>query len=385
MKKLRNRRFFACFCFFSIFFFNILTLDVNLILFQSNNNKSYSILETSIASQVYWPTDGWLTTSAEDQDMNSKILSKIYEYIEEEQVNIHSVIIVRNGYIIEEGYLTYYKLRSVNEDYSQEMHSIYSVTKSITSLCIGVVEWDEGSIPYGNPGNDYTDMMISSDWVQHYLDKPMEYDPGESFKYSGGSSMLLSVIIQNVTNQTTSAFANESLFTPLGISEDHWRWDYGSQGITEGGAGLKMTPRDMAKIGLLCLNNGTWDGEEIISKNYTLAATSDQQPPLSYSNYGYQFWIQSWFPYVSYSAIGYMGQYIVGFPELSVVIVFTANLDNMYYENYIIENFILASIGVDPTVTEYIISGYSLVVIWSSIAITFLESIYLVKKKRKCI
>ncbi len=429
MKKLKNQSFFVSFRFFSIFIFIILTLDANLNFFQSSYEKNPLILRTSIASQDYWPTDGWLTSSPEEQNMSSKILSKIYDYVEDERVNIHSVTIIRNGYIIEEKYLNFYKIRAVNEDYSQEMHVLYSVTKSITSLCIGValkmgyidnlsqtffdifpelwkpsydlrkknitiehllmmtsgIEWDEWSIPYGSPGNDFTNMEISYDWVLYYLDKPMEYDPGENFKYSSGSSMLLSALIQKVTNQTTSEFAHENLFTPLGILEDHWNWDYSYGGITIGGAGLYMTPRDMAKIGLLCINNGTWEGEDIVPKEYILAATTDQQPPASYYTYGYQFWVQSWGLYDSYSALGYMGQRIVVFPELSIVIVFTSYMSYTYYLDYIIENFILASIGADSGIPEYLISGYSLVIIWGSITICFLGSIYLVNKKRKFI
>jgi len=405
---------------FILSFFLISNLD--LIIIQSNYEKISSILRTSTGDQDYWPTDNWLTTKPEKQGMNSKKLSEIYKYIEEEQVNIHSVIVVRNGYIVEEGYLSYYEVRDVKEDYSEEMHILYSVTKSITSLCIGValkkgyidnlsqtffeflpelwnptydqrkknitihhlltmtsgIEWDESSNPYGSPGNDFTNMFYSTDWVQYYLDKPMEYDPGENFEYSGGSSMLLSALIQKVTNKTTSEFADENIFTPLGILENHWRWDYAPQGITEGASGLHMTPKDMAKIGLLCLNNCTWEGEEIVSWEYIVAATIDQQSPLSDSTYGYQFWIQWWFPYDAYAAIGYMGQCIVMFPEINMVIVFTANEMNYnYYLDYIIENFIITAIGVDSGIT-----GYPIAIIWFIIIIGSLGTIYLVNKKR---
>jgi CubicO group peptidase (beta-lactamase class C family) len=360
--------------------------------------------------------------------MDSKKLSGFRDYIEEEAINIHSVIVIRNGYIIEEGYLTNSKFRAVNEDYKREWHIIYSVTKSITSLCIGMaiqkgyinnvsqtffeffpelwkpdydsrkkkitikhiltmtsgIEWDESSIPYSSPDNDHIKMTQSADWVQYYLDKPMMYDPGENFAYSGGSSMLLSALIQKVTNQTTSEFALEHLFTPLGILEEFWWWNRDPTGKSDSASGLTMTPRDMAKIGLLLLNNGTWEGEEIILKNYILAATIDQQPPLSESTYGYQFWIQWWFPYDAYAAIGYNGQRIVVFPELNIVIVFTADVTNYnYYLDYIIEEFILAALGVYPVTLEPPISGYPIAMIWSSILIGFLGTIYLVNQKRR--
>ncbi|MFW9872512.1 MAG: serine hydrolase domain-containing protein [Candidatus Thorarchaeota archaeon] len=399
-------------------------------MFQSNYNKNSPTLRLSIRDQDYWPTDGWLTTSPEEQGMNSKILSKIYDYIEKEQVNIHSVIIVRNGYIIEEGYLTSYKLRAVNENYSKEMHELFSVIKSITSLCVGIalkmsyidnlnqtffeffpelwkpsydlrkknitienlltmtsgIEWDESSIPYGNPGNDFTDMMSNYDWIQYYLDKPMKYDPGKIFTYSGGSSMLLSALVQKATNQTTSEFAHENLFTSLGISKDRWKWGLAPGEITIGASDLYMTPRDMAKIGLLCLNNGTWEEKMILSKNYIIAATGVQQILPSYYPYGYQFWILRHFTHKGYAATGYLGQRIFVFPDISLIIVFTSNLQNPnYYIDYIVQEFILASIGVDSGNSEYIISGYSLPVICSLITFGFLGCIYLMNKMREYI
>jgi CubicO group peptidase (beta-lactamase class C family) len=429
LKKFRSLGFFMK---LSILFLLLLFLSVNIGINKSYNQKT-NVLETSNEGQDYWPTDGWLNKTPEDQDMDSKKLTEMHNYIEEETLNIRSVIVVRNGYIIDEGYLTNTKFRPVREDYRREMHNIFSVTKSITSLCIGVaikkgyinnvsqtffeffpelwdltydlrkknitlehlltmtsgIEWDESSVAYDSMSNDYTQLYLSSNWIQFYLDKPMMYDPGENFAYSGGSSMLLSAIIQKVTNKTTSEFAHENLFTPLGIIEEHWRWETSPQGMSNGAAYLFMTPRDMAKIGLLCLNNGTWDGEEIISKDYVLAATINQQPTFSDSTYGYQFWIQDWFLYDGYAAIGWRGQRIVVFPAVNIFVVFTSDISNFnYYLDYLIEEFILAAIGVEPDPPEdpvngNPITGYPITILWSLMVFAILGILYLTNKKKR--
>jgi CubicO group peptidase (beta-lactamase class C family) len=424
LKKYR-RGIFLNFLFILLFF--MLTSNVNLI-FRSNYRINSFFLKTSQSEQDYWPINGWITTSPEEQGMNSKKLSEMHTYIEEEAINIRSVIVVRNGYIVEEGYLTNCKFRTVREDYGREQHRLWSVTKSITSLCIGMViqkgyinnisqtffeffpelwkptydlrkknvtiehlltmtsgiEWDESSMAYSDPSNDYNKMIHTTNWVQYYLDKPMLYDPGEFFSYSAGSSMLLSALIQKLTNQTTSEFAHDFLFIPLGILKEHWRWDADPAGITDGADGLSMTPKDMAKIGLLLINNGTWEGMEIVPTDYVKAASIDQQPPLSDSTYGYQFWVQSWFPYYAYAAIGWNGQRIVIFPEINLIVTFTADITNYnYYLDYIIEEFIIASIDIGPDLSNNNISSFPFLGFWVFFSIGIFGTGYFLYKKRR--
>jgi CubicO group peptidase (beta-lactamase class C family) len=422
MKNFKEIRLFGILLILAVFLFFFLIPSINLFIYQSNSQKT-SFLQASNGGQDYWPTDGWLLSSPREQGMSSNKLAKMHDYIEEETINIQSVIVVRNGYIVDEGYLTNCKFRAVKEDYSRERHIMYSVTKSITSLCIGMaikkgyidnlsqtffeffpelwnpsydlrkknitiehlltmtsgIEWEESSIPYGSATNDYTQMIHTSNYVQYYLDKPVEHDPGSEFEYSAGSSILLSSLIQKITGQTTSDFARENLFLPLGLIDEHWRWNSDPTGITDGADGLYMTPRDMAKIGIFILNNGTWEGEEIVPKNYILTATINQPPN---ANYGYQFWIQEWLPYYTFAAMGWGGQRIFVTPELNMIVVFTAVI--MGDPNSIIfpimEEFILAAIGVD---LENPLYGYPLVIIWCSTLIGFLGAVYLVNKKRR--
>ena len=101
-------------------------------------------------------------------------------------------------------------------------------------------------------------MERSADWQQFVLDQPMAAAPGTIFYYDSGNSHLLSAILTKVTGKSALDYARETLFGPLGIDDVMWRAD--PQGVSGGGAGLYMHPRDMAKIGYLYLRGGMWDG-----------------------------------------------------------------------------------------------------------------------------
>jgi CubicO group peptidase (beta-lactamase class C family) len=120
------------------------------------------------------------------------------------------------------------------------------------------------------------DWRISKDWVQFIIDLPMVEEPGSRFEYCNGAPFLLSAILQEQTGMTTLSFAKKYLFKPLGISEVGWPSN--PQGITLGYGQLFMRPHDMAKIGYLYLNNGLWDGEQIISSQWIIASTSKYIP-----------------------------------------------------------------------------------------------------------
>ncbi len=181
----------------------------------------------------YWPTNGWQTSSLEKQGMNTSYIDDLKEYIDERDLNIYSILIVRNGYLIEEEYF--------GKDASNVRAPVYSVTKSITSTLIGIaidkgylegvdqkvlaffpnrtfenmdqdkqnitiahllkmtsgLEWNEWYPSYFSNANDFRKMRdTSSDWIQYVLDKPIVAIPGTLSNYNGGSCHLLSAIIQ---------------------------------------------------------------------------------------------------------------------------------------------------------------------------------------------
>jgi CubicO group peptidase (beta-lactamase class C family) len=352
------------------------------------NSTSY-IVKSSNTNQepIYWPTDGWRTSSPDEEDVSSVKLQEIYEYLDSTtelrfiRGSLRSLLIIRNGYLIHETYFSSFA------DANTTLN-IYSCTKSVTSSLIGIAiekgyiggvddlvldyfpnrtianrnnwkeamtiedmltmksgfEWDESD--YSRPDNDYTLMYASECPVQYVLDKPMANAPGNTWEYNTGCSHLLSAIIDNTTGVGTQEFAQTYLFNPLGIDPPHWAID--DQDVPYGGSNLRITPRQMAKFGFLFLNNGTWDEQQLIPKEWVTTSTQSTNYP---SWYAYQWWNE---PHRnSFSAHGYKGQQIVIIPDHNMVVVFSANtnlIGNLY--NTIIDNYIIPAIGyIPPTST----------------------------------
>ena len=311
----------------------------------------------TLPERTYWPTDGWRTSTPEEQGMDSELLTEMLAYIQENRVRIDSVAIVRHGYLVLDAYFHNYEKDS--------KHDLWSCTKSVTSALVGIaidqgyiqsadqpvlsffpertvanldtrkealtlehlltmtdgLDWLTKDIRSVSTGDTWPEMRQSGDWVQFVLDRSMAEEPGVRWYYNDGASHLLSVIIQETTGMTALEFAEKHLFDPLGISEAMWPSD--PQGRNCGGTYLRMTPHDMAKFGYLYLNEGLWDGEQIVPTAWVKASTTNHSPtPGMY--YGYQWWVMPWAGY--YSAIGGGGQYIVVVPELDMVGVFTSDL-----------------------------------------------------------
>lgn len=327
------------------------------------------------ADTAIWPTESWQTSKLRKQGMDPKLIGDIEYHVEDNEIRVISMLIVRNGYLVEENYF--------GVDKTNVFHPLYSVTKSITSTVMGIaidkgyiegihlkvldffpnrtfentdarkqnmtiyhlltmsagLEWDEWSTSYDSPYNDLTVLKVQLDWVKYVLDKPMAYEPGTTFTYNTGVSHLLSAIIQQATNRTTVDFATEFLFNPLGIT--NFKWDPDHQGITKGGINLFLTARDMAKIGYLMLNNGTWDDQQIVSEEWVQDATTKQAPSYSYSwDYGYQWWIGRSLTSEYYYANGWAGQRIFVVQDKNLVVTFTG-FDTRDYGKSILDRFII--------------------------------------------
>jgi len=121
---------------------------------------------------------------------------------------------------------------------------------------------------------------------------PMEGEPGERFEYCNGASHLLSGIIQETTGMSANDYAVKHLFGPLGISDVDW--SSSPQGISVGYSELRMRPQDMAKIGFLYLNEGRWDGEQIVPSEWVVSSTSQFISATLEDGYGYQWWVDEW-------------------------------------------------------------------------------------------
>ena len=281
----------------------------------------------------YYPTDQWQYSAPEAQGMTSTSLLEMMEDIKKNRYNIQSITIVRNGYLVLDAYINFFE--------EGQKHETYSVTKSVTSALIGIAI-DKGYIKdvnqtitqlfpnkkidnlnkpkklmtlkdllmmasgldcnYGSVNKlaGTIAMRKSNDWTQYNLNLPMAQMPGEHFNYCNGVSHLLSAIIHESTDMQTLDFAKKHLFNPLGIKDIEW--EESPEGINNGFMGLRLQPKDMAKIGLLYLNKGEWENKQIISAEWIEEST---QPYIdgrwNGEDYGYQWWIN---PGGYYSALG---------------------------------------------------------------------------------
>jgi CubicO group peptidase (beta-lactamase class C family) len=328
---------------------------------------------------LYWPTSGWRSSTPEEQGMDSSLLAVMLGIIKEQKYAIDSVTVVRNGYIVMDA--------TIHPFNSTSKHNIFSCTKSVVSALIGIAI-DQGYIEglqqpvlsffpkrtianrdankdamtledlltmttgfrcqdsYLYRWDGLNQMRESDDWVQFMLDLPMESEPGVRFEYCNGASFLLSAIIQETTGMSAHEFAEEHLFGPLGISDVDW--SSSPQGISVGYSELRMRPHDMAKIGYLYLNDGRWEGEQIVSSEWVKASTSEYVSATLEDGYGYQWWIDDSGMYL---ALGYSGQFIFVIPDKAMVVVFTSSLEesDFYIPQTLLNEFIVpAAIASSP-------------------------------------
>ncbi len=184
-------------------------------------------------------------------------------------------------------------------------------------------------------------MHDAEDAAQYVLDLPMAFEPGSRFEYTNGVSHLLSCLITEKTGMSAAEYADEHLFGPLGITDYEWRTD--DAGRNWGYSSLYMRPRDMAKIGYLFLNEGTWDGEQLVPESWVREATRHRIDANLRDGYGYQWWVDDDGYYL---ALGYMGQFIFVMPEHGIVAVFTGGTPETFdYTIELPERFIVPAAG----------------------------------------
>ena len=264
-----------------------------------------------------------------------------------------------------------------NKKFQEKPTKIYSVTKSIVSLLIGIMV-DKGYIKsIDEPIHNYfpeilklneiqkQDITIfhlltmtsglkvmnfqgSKNWVKTILEQPIVHSPGSTFQYNSGDSHLLSAIIKKGSGMSTAAFAEKYLFGPLGIRKYNWVAD--PQGIHGGGFSLFLNLDDMEKIGFLLLNKGKVDSNQVISSDWILQAKSPYRQVESANEgiygYGYQFWtfenIDPESPLNYFYVSGLFGQYIFIVPKLDIVAVVKSQLSleqqsapKLYFEEWL--------------------------------------------------
>ncbi|MGB4916619.1 MAG: serine hydrolase [Propionicimonas sp.] len=177
------------------------------------------------------------------------------------------------------------------------------------------LSWTEDETEY--------EIESSTDWVAAVLGQRMASTPGTSFTYSTGNTHVLSAIIQRATGMGTCEFVHQYLFSPMNVTAEHWGRD--PQGVSSGGYNLYLTPRELAKFGLLMLHDGTWKGQQLVPAKYIQEAQRTVFDVDATTSYGELFWVRTIAGHKTFFAWGWGGQFVYVIPDEDLVLVITQN------------------------------------------------------------
>lgn len=198
------------------------------------------------------------------------------------------------------------------------------------------LHWDEETYTYADPRNSEIAMDMAPDPYRYVLGQSFDAAPGQRFKYSGGDVAVMAAVLARATKTPLDAYAEAKLLKPLGITNVAWHRD--AKGVPYAASGLRLTPRDMAKVGRLVLQKGEWNGRRVLPARWVAEATSAkvqvEPDPKCGTGYGYFIWTfpgcQLDPPTPWAAGVGLGGQRLVMAPgEDAVVVLTTGN----YFSN----------------------------------------------------
>lgn len=340
--------------------------------------------------------DDWPIATPAAAGIDPKPLCDLIDRLAALDANIHGVLVVRGGAVVFEHYRA-----GPDERWGRPLgdtmhgphikHDVRSVSKSVVSLLIGIaldrklihsldqpvfsffpeyaqartpakdrillhhlltmssgLAWDENR-PYSDPENSEYLLNLMPYPYRYVLDQPVSAEPGIRWNYSGGDVALLGAIIQKTSQERLAEFAREKLFEPLGITD--FEWLDMANGEAAAASGLRLRPRDMARLGQLMLTGGVWNGKTIISGEWLRHSTRPRFATET-AHYGYLWWIGSsaigGTKVESFEAFGLGGQRIIVVPALDMVVIFTTGRygisDGWKVTSELFDDFILPAV-----------------------------------------
>ncbi|HEU5118062.1 MAG TPA: serine hydrolase, partial [Isosphaeraceae bacterium] len=303
----------------------------------------------------------------ESQGVSSKAILAFVDAADRDLDSLHSVMMVRHGKVIAEGWWAPYSAESP--------HELYSLSKSFTSTAVGLAI-NEGKLSLDDevlkffpdeapekPENHLKSMRVrdllrmstgqqseppreGENWAETFLSHPVPFKPGTHFLYNTSATYILSAIVQTATGETVLDYLTPRLFEPLGIEKP--TWGTSPQGVSLGGYGLNVRTEDIARFGQLYLQKGMWDGKPVVPEAWVSAATSLQtsngsNPKSDWDQgYGYQFWRCR---NGAYRGDGAFGQFCIVMPEQDAVIAITSGLKDMQAVLNLVWEHLLPAMG----------------------------------------
>jgi CubicO group peptidase (beta-lactamase class C family) len=334
----------------------------------------------------------WHKTSPSDAGFVADLEARLDKLIADKRVwGLHGVVVVRGRNIVLERYFSgednnWGQLPGNVEFGPDTLHNLYSVTKSVVALVYGIAlaegkvpppsaplyaqfpeyadlvaaderrrqqtvahalsmslgaQWNEIGLAYDSPANDEVGMEMARDRYRFVLERPVTGAPGKRWHYSGGTTALLGRLIASGTGRPLPDYARAALFDPIGLGRTEWvtskdTWVFRQAGAADGepiaASGLRMTPRDLARMGQLVLDNGKANGREVVPAQWLAECFVPRVSVNELQRYGYQWYLgdmeflaggtvrlEHWV-----GAAGNGGQRLYVFPDLDLVIVVTA-------------------------------------------------------------
>ncbi len=350
--------------------------------------------------------DSWQIATPESVGLSRAVLCPMVKWLAESKLdNVHAVLVVRHGKLVFEQYFTgadEHLGRAVgNVTFGPTVrHDERSVSKSVVALVMGIaidrgwvksidepvlsffpeyanlatpqksritirdlltmssgIEWHEEDVPYTSPDNSEIIMDTSSDPLRAALAPPIVAAPGQIWNYNSGSTELLGAILKKATGQGVDELAGTLLFAPLGITDFTW---YKHSNLSPHAAGgLRLRPRDLAKIGQLILQHGSWNGSQIVPAAWIAEATAPHLMGEALFFYGYQFWLgrslvdgkEIHWP----AAVGLGGQRLFVVPALDLVVVVNSGMYTSPLQGLVplevLDRYVMRSLEPSPPAT----------------------------------
>ena len=335
---------------------------------------------------TYWPGASWRTAAPAQVGLDGVRLNTLVDRLRSNAIpGLHSVIVVRHGYVAVEAYF--------NGSSASQVHTMQSVSKSVTSLVTGIAVGDgklststklfdllpqydslirgderkraitvghllqmrSGINYYESPyeGSPHQRLNNSSgDWAAIALGEPMNAAPGDLWQYNSGGVIALGKAVQTATGMPFVTYARERLFAPLGITTQYWyvaRYD----SLPHTGGGLNLRAMDLARIGYLVLRQGRWNGSQVVPESWILESTRvHTQHTFSLGGYGSDYGLLWWRIPANHgtatdtmlTASGNMNQWTFIVPRLDLVIAVTGADNQSSVPDFVIRDILPAVI-----------------------------------------
>lgn len=328
-----------------------------------------SPLDTAVAETA---TD-WPVASPEDAGLTPDLGDRMDAAVKTDAfTGLHGVLVVRHGKLVLERYFEGPDERwgtpLGNVTFGPEVvHDLRSVSKSIVGLLYGIAlsegivpdldrplvdqfpaypnmrkdlerrrmtvghaltmtlgtEWNE-DLPYSDPRNSEIAMEMAADRYRFILERPFVTEPGSKWDYNGGATAVLAHLISRGAGTPLFDYAREKLFDPLGIVDAEWV--LGTNGEAAAASGLRLRPRDLAKIGQMILGGGRWRGKQLVPMAWLEQSFTPHIRTNGELGYGYQWWLGKLHvggnPWMG--AFGNGGQRLAIFPSVDLLVIVTA-------------------------------------------------------------